>query len=166
MDLQKFKRQASRRKKVLTQFLSKLDHIVPEDLPVLVAEEDAAVWVETDCTTCANCCKTMTPTYSKADIKRIAAHFQLSPKAFTDKYLAKDEDSGDIVNRSQPCPFLKDDKCSIYAIRPKDCADFPHHFRKPFDEYNDTFVQNLSRCPATFRLIDRLEKRITKEYEF
>lgn len=166
MNLEKFKRQVSRKKKTLTHFLQKLDSIVPEDFSKLVNEEDAKVWQETDCTTCANCCKTMTPTYSQTDIKRIAAHFGLSTKEFYNRYLTKDEDNGDVINQQQPCPFLKDDKCSIYAIRPKDCADFPHHFRRPFDEYNDTYIQNLGSCPATFRLINRLQKRVEKEYDF
>lgn len=166
MDLQKFKRCASRKKKILSQFLQKLDTVVPEGFSKLVKEEDAKVWQETDCTTCANCCKTMTPTYTKADVKRIAAHFEMTEKVFFEKYLTRDEDTDDVINKQIPCPFLKDDKCSIYAIRPKDCADFPHHFRRPFDVYNETYLQNLGRCPATFRLVERLEKRVREEYEF
>lgn len=166
MDLQKFKRQVARKKKILTQFLQKLDTVVPEGFSKLVKEEDTKMWAETDCTTCANCCKTMTPTYSKADIKRISAYFGMSEKEFFDTYLTKDEANGDVINKGTPCPFLKDNKCSIYKIRPKDCADFPHHFRRPFDAFNDTYIQNIGRCPATFRLVERLEKRVNEEYEF
>jgi Fe-S-cluster containining protein len=166
MDIQQFKRKVYRKKRVLSAFLKKLDEKVPVGLSKVVAEEDAQVWKETDCTECANCCKTMTPTFSKTDIKRISGHFDLSPKQFFDRYLQKDEDSGDIVNRFQPCPFLVENKCSIYALRPKDCADFPHHFKRSFDLYNDTYLQNLGSCPATFRLIERLEKRIHRDYDF
>jgi len=166
MDLQQFKRRVYRKRKILEAFLKKLDDVVPAGFSKVVAEEDAAVWNETDCTKCANCCKTMTPTFSAADIRRIAPYFQLSPKAFFQKYLRKEEDTGDIVNVYQPCPFLVNDKCSIYPIRPKDCAEFPHHYKRPFDLYNDTFLQNLHRCPATFRLIERLQKRVEREYEF
>lgn len=166
VDLEKFKRTASRNKKKLVAFLKKLDEIVPAGFSGIVAEEDARMWSRTDCTTCANCCKTMTPTYSQSDIKRIAAHFNMKPALFFKTYLRKEEDTGDVVNQSQPCPFLVSDKCSIYAIRPKDCAAFPHHHKRPFDLYNDTFEQNLQRCPATFRLIQSLEKRVNKEYEW
>lgn len=166
MDLQQFKKDASRKKKKLTAFLQKLDELVPEDMPKLVAEVDATVWRDVNCTTCANCCKTMTPTFRKADVVRISAHLGMKPKEFVDRWLYKEEDSGDWVNKSQPCQFLVNDMCSIYEVRPKDCAEFPHHNKKPFDLYNDTFTNNLTRCPATFTLIDRLEKRVRKEYEW
>ena len=166
MDLRKFKARASRKKGKLNAFLQKLDEIVPPDLSRLVTETDVTVWRDVDCTTCANCCKTMTPTFRGADINRISAHLGMTPKAFKDKWLFKEEDSGDWVNVTQPCQFLIDDKCSIYEVRPKDCAEFPHHYKRPFDLYNDTFVQNLHRCPATFTLVERLKKRVEDEYEW
>jgi Fe-S-cluster containining protein len=166
MDLKSFRARASKKKGRLTAFLQKLDKIVPDDMPTLVAEVDATVWRDIDCTTCANCCKTMTPTFTPKDVKRIAAHLNMTPKAFKDKWLYKEEDSGDWVNVTQPCQFLINDMCSIYEVRPVDCAEFPHHNKKPFDLYNDTFTQNLHRCPATFTLIERLEQRVRKEYEW
>jgi hypothetical protein len=51
-------------------------------------------------------------------------------------------------------------------VRPADCAEFPHHNKKPFDAYNDTFKNNLIHCPATLTLVDRLKKVIEKEYEW
>lgn len=166
MDLQRFKIIAYRKRGKLVSFLEKLDEIVPEDMPRLVAEEDITVWNEVDCTACANCCKTMTPTFRKSDVVRIAAHLGMTPKEFALKWLHKEEDTGDWVNTTQPCQFLADNKCSIYEVRPKDCAEFPHHNKKPFDAYNDTFAQNVHRCPATFMLVDRLRKRVEKEYEW
>lgn len=166
MDLLKFKRKVSRKKKELQDFLEQLDEKVPEDFSTVVAEEDLAMWKEVNCTTCANCCKTMTPTYSKEDIKRIAHHLNMKPKEFFDKWLYIEEESGDTVNKTQPCQFLINDLCSIYDVRPVDCAEFPHHFKRPFDEYNDTYTQNLNKCPATFRLVERLNKRVKDEYEW
>lgn len=166
MDIKKFKARASRKKAELTGFLDKLDEIVPEDMPALVAEADAKVWTEVDCTTCANCCKTMTPMYRKSDVKRIAQHLRMKPADFVVKYLKKDEESELYMNAILPCQFLVDDKCSIYAVRPADCAEFPHHNKKPFDLYNDTFKNNLVHCPATLMLVENLKKRIEKEYEW
>lgn len=166
MDLKQFKARASKKKAKLTAFLQKLDEIVPEDMQALVAETDATVWRDIDCTTCANCCKTMTPTFTRMDVVRISAHLSMTPREFKDKWLLKEEDTGDWVNKLQPCQFLVNDKCSIYEVRPRDCAEFPHHNKKPFDAYNDTFVQNLHRCPATFTLVERLEKKVREEYEW
>ena len=166
MDLQKFKIVAIRKRKKLSLFLKKLDDIVPENMQKLVAQTDATVWRDVNCTECANCCKTMTPTFRKADVVRISAHLDMQPKEFVDKWLYKEEDSGDWVNKSQPCQFLVNNMCSIYEVRPKDCAEFPHHNKKPFDAYNDTFTNNLLRCPATFTLVERLKKAVEKDYEW
>ncbi|RYD59369.1 MAG: YkgJ family cysteine cluster protein [Sphingobacteriales bacterium] len=166
MDLQQFKIRSSRKKGKLSAFLKKLDDIVPDDFPALVAEVDQSVWKEVDCTACANCCKAMTPTFTKKDIVRISAHLGMTPKEFAQKWLHKEKDTGDWVNTTQPCQFLVDNKCSIYEVRPVDCAEFPHHNKKPFDDYNDTFTQNLSYCPATLMLVQRLKKRVEKEYEW
>ncbi len=54
MDLQKFKRKAARKKGELEGFLKKLDETVPRGFSKIITEEDAEVWKETDCTTCAN----------------------------------------------------------------------------------------------------------------
>ncbi len=168
MDLNEFKRKAARNKKSLTGFLQKLDEIVPEDMPKLVNEVDATVWRDVNCLKCANCCKTMTPTYNRADIIRIANHLEMKPKEFVEKWLYKEEESGDWVNKTQPCQFLnlKNNKCSIYEVRPKDCKEFPHHNKKPFDAYTETFVGNINRCPATNLLVTRLKKRVEEEYEW
>jgi Fe-S-cluster containining protein len=108
----------------------------------------------------------MTPTYTATDLKRIAAHFNMSVKAFKEKWLMQDEDNKDWVNKTTPCQFLnlKTNKCSIYEIRPLDCSQFPHHHKKPFEFYNDTFSQNLDKCPATNELVLQLEKRIKQDY--
>ena len=166
MDLKKFRITASRKKKSLSLFLTKLDKIVPVDMPALVKKVDATVWRDINCMECANCCKTMTPTFNKADIKRISAHLAMEPKEFVDKWLIKEEDSGDMVNKTQPCQFLDGNKCGIYEVRPADCAEFPHHNKKPFDAYNETFINNLPHCPATLTLVDRLKKIVEKEYEW
>ncbi len=166
MDLKKFSRRAAKKRKSLSAFLQKLDEVVPKRFGKIVAEEDEKVWQEVDCTTCANCCKTMTPVYTPKDIKRIATHLNMSPKDFFDKWLVREEDTNSIVNASQPCQFLVNDKCSIYEVRPRDCAEFPHHNKRPFDLYNDTFIQNVHRCPATFNLITRLKNRVEREFEW
>src|SRR5690606_2010299 len=153
MDLKKFRITAAKKKKSLSAFLDKLDEIVPADMPEIVAKADAAMWKEVNCMECANCCKTMTPTYTRTDVKRISAYLGMTSKDFKERWLVKEEKSGDWVNKLQPCQFLKGNICSIYEVRPKDCAEFPHHHKKPFDSYNDTFKNNLVHCPATLDLV-------------
>jgi hypothetical protein len=165
--LKKFKQAAYRKKKSLTGFLKKLDRIVPHDMPKLVAATDKEVWEEVKCLDCSNCCKTMTPTFTPTDIKRISTHLGMTAKSFKEKWLFQDADNGDWVNKTQPCQFLlKSNKCSIYDVRPRDCAEFPHHKKKPFDLYTDTFTNNLHHCPATLTLVQNLKKKVEENYEW
>lgn len=166
MDLAKTLKAAQRDKKKLTAFLQKFDEMVPPDLEQIVAEEDKKTWEVVNCTVCANCCKTMTPIFTEEDIDRISNHLGMTSEAFFEKYLEVEADTGSTINKVFPCVFLVDNMCSIYAVRPIDCAEFPHHDKKPFDDYNDTFIQNVHRCPATYDLVKRLKTRIESEYDF
>lgn len=166
MDLKKFRIVAMRKRHTLSTFLGHLDNIVPPDIDDIAERADKAMWEQTDCTTCANCCKKMTPTFSPQDVKRIAAHLEMSPKEFRDKWLYKDEESGDWMNRTQPCQFLANNMCTIYEVRPVDCAEFPHHTKKPFDMYNDMYKVNMMHCPATLTLVDKMRKEVERRYEW
>ncbi len=165
MDLNKFRIVAARKKKSLSVFLDKLDTLVPDDMQEIVDKADAEMWKETDCTSCANCCKTMTPTYSVKDISRISKHLGMTAKDFKEKWLYQEKETGDWMNTTQPCQFLVKNMCSIYEVRPVDCAGFPHHNLKPFDLYGETFKSNLVHCPATLRLVDKVKKVVEREYE-
>lgn len=167
MDLEKFAANAARKKKSLSKFLGQLDELLPPDLQEIVDKADAKVWAETDCTSCANCCKTMTPTFSKRDITRIAAHLNMTVRAFRDQWLYKEKESGDWVNTTQPCQFLaSNNMCSIYEVRPADCAEFPHHNKQPFDDYNAMYATNMMHCPATLSLVYKVKKAVQRAYEW
>ena len=102
----------------------------------------------------------MTPTFTKTDLKRISAHFGQTPDEFRKQWLTKDRNK-DLVNKNQPCQFLnlKDNKCSIYAIRPVDCAGFPHLSKKKWVEYAHVHKQNIDYCPATYRMVEKIIDR-------
>ena len=121
------------------------------------------VWKEVDCLHCANCCKTMTPTFTPTDIKRISAHLGQTADEFKEKYLYKERGGdGDWLNKKTPCQFLdlKNNKCSIYAVRPADCAGFPH-LQKKIREYGHVHKQNIELCPATYRMVERMREAVT-----
>jgi len=98
-------------------------------------EIDKEVWQDVDCLSCANCCKKMTPTFTPKDIKRIAAHMGMSANAFKEKWLYFDKKDKDWMNKKQPCQFLdlQTNMCSIYAVRPADCAGFSAFDKKESD---------------------------------
>lgn len=143
------------------RFLTKLEKTPPRRLDQLAVETDVEVWKETDCLACANCCKTMSPTFTTADMKRIASHLEMGVEDFKKKWLYKDR-NGDWINKSQPCQFLnlKDNKCSIYEVRPADCSGFPHHTKRRMIDYIHVFKQNVEYCPATYKLVEKIIEKV------
>jgi len=102
----------------------------------------------------------MTPTYTQQDLKRISRHFGLSIDEFIKKWLKKDSNK-DWVNKTEPCQFLNlsNNKCSIYSIRPADCAGFPHLSKKKWSEYAHVHKQNIDYCPATLKMVQKMVHR-------
>jgi Fe-S-cluster containining protein len=164
LHLPAIKRMMQRNRRKYRYFLTRLETIKPKGLAAMVKEADKKVWKETDCLDCANCCKTMTPTFTQADIKRIAAHLKMTPDAFKEKWLYKERSTGDWMNRKQPCQFLnlQTNKCSIYSVRPADCAGFPHHTKRQFTEWVHVYKQNVEYCPATYRLVEKLYQQVNQ----
>ncbi len=166
MKLKNLKKRYKKNKKKFKKFLRKFDKKYVPDLEPEIRRMDAEVWEKTDCLQCGNCCAKMTPTFTEEDITRIAKHLDMTAAAFKKKYLEKD-DSGDWINKTTPCQFLGEDLyCSIYEIRPVDCATFPHHLNEPFDDYNHIYEQNMEYCPATYSLVKKLHKYVTENYEW
>lgn len=153
-----FKIKAGKNKKTLRAFLTRLKNKSPKGLDNLTPAIDKEVWKEVDCLACANCCRTMTPTFSTEDIKRIAAHFKQTPDQFKKKWLYKDK-GGDWMNKQTPCQFLdlKTNYCSIYSIRPSDCAGFPHLTKKKMVDYVHVHQQNIEYCPATYAMVTKMQ---------
>jgi uncharacterized protein len=117
-----------------------------------------AVFDEVDCLDCANCCRTLGPRITDADVQRIAASLRIRPSAFVQNYLVVDED-GDNVFKSMPCPFLgSDNYCSIYEVRPKACREYPHTDRPRVYQVLPLMLKNSSICPAVFEILERLSK--------
>ena len=162
INLRLFKQKARTTKSRMRRFLTKLEKDPPTGLDKKIAVLEKEVWQETDCLSCANCCKTMTPTFTYTDMKRISAHFGQTIGEFQTKWL-KQERGGDRdwLNKNEPCQFLnsKDNKCSIYEIRPADCAGYPH-LTKRFSDYAHVHKQNLEYCPATHRLVEKMMEAI------
>ncbi len=162
INLRKFKKHSLKNQRQFRHFLTRVENNPPKDLDKISVELDREVWAETDCLSCANCCKTMTPTFKIQDLKRISAHFNMKISEFKKKWLYFDKDENDWMNRSKPCQFLDltTNMCSIYEIRPGDCAGFPHLTRKPMKDYMHLHRQNIQYCPATFKWVEKLQQRI------
>lgn len=155
------KRKLVHHRQAFRKFLNRSEKNPPRGIDKLTPQVEPEVWKDVDCLECANCCKTMTPTFTPKDLKRISAHFNQTPEEFRKKWLVKDRNK-DLVNKLQPCQFLdlKTNKCNIYAIRPEDCAGFPHLSKKKWVEYAHVHKQNIDYCPATYKMVEKIMERV------
>ncbi len=153
MIYQGFEKEAEEHKSQYRKFLKKANkNKVLAVLPKLHEE----AFEKIDCLQCANCCKHYSPRFKMPDIKRISKHFKMKESDFIDTYLNLDEE-GDHVVKSSPCPFLGDDnKCTIYDIRPRDCARFPYTDEDVLLKQPNLTIKNTTVCPAMHYVMEQL----------
>lgn len=160
IDIEKYHDLAQQKQGGRRKFLASLKKKAPKNLDQIVQQVHGEVFREIDCTQCANCCKSLGPLFTEADITRIAKHFRMKLPVFEELYLHVDED-GDKVFQSMPCPFLGNDNlCSIYDVRPKACREFPHTDRKKIYQINHLTIKNTLTCPAAYLFVEKLKERI------
>ena len=148
--------------RALNSFLRRIKRNRPKHLQQIALVATENVWEGVDCLACANCCKSMSPTYTNADINRIARFLKISAVEMKEKWLKKERGTGNWINKSKPCQFLdlQTNFCSVYSVRPGDCAGFPHLTKKRFINYVHVHRQNLDECPATFKMVERMEELV------
>lgn len=139
--------------KAFKQFLQRADkNTVLKKLPRLHEE----AFQKIDCLQCAACCKNYSPRFKTPDVKRISKHLNLKESELIEKYLKVDEE-GDFVVHATPCPFLgRDNYCTIYEVRPSDCARFPYTNEDVLIKRQALTLKNASFCPIVFYVLDKL----------
>lgn len=163
--LKDLKKDFEKNKKQFRSFINRQENKLDEsDLP-LVKKAEKYAWTKVNCLDCANCCKTMSPVYTKEDITRISAHLKMTSAEFKKKWLQFDKKDRTWMNTGRPCQFLdlKTNKCTIYKVRPAACAEFPHLTKMPFKDYLYIHKQNIEYCPATFEMIKKLKSLLANE---
>lgn len=151
---------AKSRKKQIRQTSNLLERLSSKEVDELFHEADNKAFTEVNCLECANCCKTTGPLFTAKDIERISKHFKLKPSAFIDQYLRIDED-GDHVLQQTPCKFLDaSNYCSIYSIRPRACAEYPHTTQDGMKGILNLTIKNSMVCPAVAKIFDIIEEQL------
>jgi Fe-S-cluster containining protein len=155
---------AEEAKKESQKYFARLKKRTPKRLDYLMQELHEEEFKKTDCLTCANCCKTTSPIFTNIDVDRISKRLKMKSAAFTAQYLLRDEDDF-LVLKTAPCSFLdvSDNTCTIYDVRPKACAEYPHTNRKKFIGITDLTIDNTTVCPAAYNIVETLKKRLPLE---
>ena len=148
------------------QFLKQSD-LESDDIDRRVCEITAHVWAGIDCTTCANCCREMKPTFSEEDVSRVVRRLGMDRQQFINTYLQKTEpgESKPWETRITPCPFLKGNLCSIYEDRPGDCSDYPHLFKPGFVSRAWGTIARTFTCPIAYEVMEELKKSLPSEWQ-
>lgn len=141
------------------EFIRFTSELSDRRLNAIVRQTTEEVWAYIDCRTCANCCKTRHPTFSRAEVARIAEYLGMTVQDLRARYLTSDEDTGRYTTRELPCPFLKENLCSIYEVRPAVCAGYPHLHRNFSSRLWQT-LDNAGTCPIVYNVLERLKGRL------
>ncbi len=151
--LHNWQKKSAEHQKKYQQFLQRADkNKVLKRLPDLHEE----AFTQVNCLDCAACCKNYSPRFKTPDIKRIARHLSMKEGQFIETYLLLD-DEGDYVVRSKPCPFLgADNYCSIYEVRPSDCARFPYTDEDVLFKRPRLTLTNAGFCPIVYYVLEKL----------
>jgi Fe-S-cluster containining protein len=93
------------------------------------------------CMMCGTCCRFRVIPLTKEDVRRLESG---GHRDFTTK-------KGELcLKRAMGrCVFSKDDKCSVYELRPAVCREFPF-----FKVYGIGYAEKASFCPAMEKLKD------------
>jgi uncharacterized protein len=141
-------------------------YLKSSDLPVtridvVVQRLYREIAAQIDCTSCGNCCRVIHPLLTAADIKRLSAHLGITVKQFRADYIRNDSEEGNgAVFKATPCPFLLENRCSVYDCRPRDCQSYPHLHKKDFVFRMNQAYGNCSVCPIVFNVYERLKSEL------
>ena len=155
--LHNWEKKTREKQKQFKNFLARADkNKVLKALPEL--HEQA--FEKVNCLECAACCRNYSPRFKTPDVKRISKHLGLKESVFIETYLRVDGD-GDFVAKSAPCPFLGPDNfCSIYDMRPSDCARFPYTDEDVIIKRQQLTLKNSTFCPITYYVLDQLNEKL------
>jgi Fe-S-cluster containining protein len=118
----------------------------------IVHDEEKKPWfhegLRFGCTQCGQCC-TGSPGYAWVtldEIVAIAAHLNLSIDDFAKRYLRQVGEEYALLEHptTYDCVFLKEKKCQIYPVRPKQCRTFP--WWKNQLESEEAWKEAAKRC--------------------
>ncbi len=159
-DLDLIRKVAQKKENENYEFRSFLKMLATEDWVIDQWVQKIAYHVENeiDCTKCAQCCKGLVIEVKEKDVKNLARGMKIKSKLIKEQYLVKDEEQRNCYNfKAQPCPLLKDNKCSVYDYRPKTCADYPFLHKEGFRSRLLGVIANYGVCPIVYNVLEQLK---------
>ena len=117
-----------------------------------------------DCSICGYCCKDEALDIFESDAYRISRNLKIDKKKFYEKYTHFNEITK-AISMNMPCPFLKENRCTIYNIRPEKCRNYPIFVL----EKGTVWISEAEACALAthFReaFLDYLSKNLPEYYK-
>jgi Fe-S-cluster containining protein len=131
----------------------------PDEIDKTVTQLTDNIWKRTDCGQCANCCKTLQPTLNEDEVQRLSKRLGMEPQKFIETFLEPSDEEEDTPwnIRSTPCPFLKDNRCSVYEDRPDDCRGYPYLHEENFTTRLWGMIERTGTCPIVYEVMEDLK---------
>jgi uncharacterized protein len=60
--------------------------------------------------------------------------------------------------RTKPCPFLKENRCTVYEDRPGDCSGYPYLYKPKFVSRAMGMIERTFTCPIVFTVLEDLKR--------
>jgi Fe-S-cluster containining protein len=144
------------------RFLKVYCNLEPDEIDERTFELTRRVWAGIDCKSCANCCRELQPTFDDADVDRVAGRLGMDRQTFIATYLETTESGSDKPwhTRTTPCPFLKDNLCSIYEDRPSDCSGYPYLYAPNLVGRMWGMIDRTFTCPIVYEVMEALKRSV------
>ncbi len=144
------------------EFLKGECDLESEEIDRRVFEITRRVWAGIDCTSCANCCREVRPSFSEEEVDRLARRLGLERVQFIESYLERTDalSENPWQTRTLPCPFLKENRCSVYEDRPADCGGYPYLYSPDFIFRTIAMIDRIATCPIVFQVMEDLKKSL------
>jgi hypothetical protein len=81
---------------------------------------------------------------------------------FIETYLESSENDSAKLWRTRvtPCPFLKDNLCSVYEDRPAECSGYPYLYQPDFVFRTVGMIERTFTCPIVYEVMEELKKSL------
>jgi Fe-S-cluster containining protein len=144
------------------RFLKTKCNLKPDEIDRRVFAATRHVWAGIDCTKCANCCREVKPTFREEEVDRLAGRLAMTREQFIETYLERSEPDCEApwTTRTTPCPFLKDNLCSVYEDRPADCSRYPYLYEPDFVFRTLGMIDRTFTCPIVYDVLEELKKSL------
>ena len=100
---------------------------------------------------------------SEEEVDRLARRLAMPRERFIETYLQRSEEldcETPWTTRTTPCPFLKDNLCSVYEDRPAHCSGYPYLYKPDFVFRTLGMIERTFTCPIVYEVLEELKRSL------